>query len=107
MKRECRAAVATYRPGPLAAGRNHRAWCKEMKWAARGWNNRADRMSTAVNNTSGEREFTVRYEALLRDYRMAGPGDSRRAKPTSTVMKTATLSSEGCLGPMAVSAGRA
>src|SRR5689334_2880499 len=29
-------------------------------------------MSTAVNNTSEEREFTVRYEALLRHYRMAG-----------------------------------
>ncbi|HET7872686.1 MAG TPA: IS21 family transposase [Terriglobales bacterium] len=33
---------------------------------------RTDRMSTAVNNTSEEREFTVRYEALLRHYRMAG-----------------------------------
>lgn len=33
---------------------------------------RTDRMSTAVNNTSDEREFTVRYEALLRHYGMAG-----------------------------------
>lgn len=33
---------------------------------------RTDRMSTAVNNTSDEREFTVRYEALLRHYRMTG-----------------------------------
>lgn len=31
-----------------------------------------DRMSTAVNNTSEEREFTSRYEALLRHYRMEG-----------------------------------
>lgn len=31
-----------------------------------------DRMSTAVNNTSDEREFTSRYEALLRHYRMEG-----------------------------------
>ena len=31
---------------------------------------RTDRMSTAVNNTSDEREFTARYEALLRHYRM-------------------------------------
>jgi hypothetical protein len=33
---------------------------------------RTDRMSTAVNNTRQQREFTVRYEALLRHYRMAG-----------------------------------
>ena len=33
---------------------------------------RTDRMSTAVNNTTEEREFTVRYEALLRHYGMAG-----------------------------------
>jgi len=33
---------------------------------------RTDRMSTAVNNTSDDREFTVRYEAVLRHYRMAG-----------------------------------
>ncbi|HZU25566.1 MAG TPA: IS21 family transposase [Bryobacteraceae bacterium] len=33
---------------------------------------RTDRMSTAVNNTSEAREFTVRYEALLRHYRMTG-----------------------------------
>lgn len=31
-----------------------------------------DRMSTAVNNTSEQREFTSRYEALLRHYRMEG-----------------------------------
>jgi hypothetical protein len=31
-----------------------------------------DRMSTAVNNMSDEREFTVRYEALLRHYRVEG-----------------------------------
>ncbi|HEX6881713.1 MAG TPA: IS21 family transposase [Terriglobales bacterium] len=31
-----------------------------------------DRMSTAVNNTSEEREFTSRYEALLRHYRLEG-----------------------------------
>ena len=29
-------------------------------------------MSTAVNNMSDEREFTVRYEALLRHYRVEG-----------------------------------
>ncbi len=29
-----------------------------------------DRMSTAVNNTSERREFTSRYEALLRHYRL-------------------------------------
>jgi hypothetical protein len=33
---------------------------------------RTDRMSTAVNNMSEEREFTTRYEALLRHYRMEG-----------------------------------
>ena len=33
---------------------------------------RTDRLSTAVNNVSEEREFTARYEALLRHYRMAG-----------------------------------
>lgn len=31
-----------------------------------------DRMSTAVNNMSNEREFTARYEALLRHYRLEG-----------------------------------
>ncbi len=31
-----------------------------------------DRMSTAVNNMSDEREFTTRYEALLRHYRLEG-----------------------------------
>lgn len=31
-----------------------------------------DRMSTAVNNMSDEREFTARYEALLRHYRLEG-----------------------------------
>jgi hypothetical protein len=31
-----------------------------------------DRMSTAVNNMSEEREFTARYEALLRHYRIEG-----------------------------------
>jgi hypothetical protein len=30
---------------------------------------RTDRMSTAVNNTSEEREFTGRYEALMRGYK--------------------------------------
>jgi hypothetical protein len=33
---------------------------------------RTDRMSTAVNNMSQEREFTTRYEALLRHYRIDG-----------------------------------
>jgi hypothetical protein len=33
---------------------------------------RTDRMSTAVNNMSEEREFTTRYEALLRHYRIEG-----------------------------------
>jgi hypothetical protein len=33
---------------------------------------RTDRMSTAVNNTSDGREFTARYDALLRHYRMQG-----------------------------------
>ena len=33
---------------------------------------RTDRLSTAVNNMSNEQEFTSRYEALLRHYRMAG-----------------------------------
>ena len=33
---------------------------------------RTDRMSTAVNNMSDEREFTARYEALLRHYRLEG-----------------------------------
>jgi len=33
---------------------------------------RTDRMSLAVNNASEEREFTSRYEALMRHYRMAG-----------------------------------
>lgn len=33
---------------------------------------RTDRMSLAVNNTSEEREFTVRYEALMRHYQMTG-----------------------------------
>lgn len=31
-----------------------------------------DRMSTAVNNMSDEREFTARYQALLRHYRLEG-----------------------------------
>ena len=31
-----------------------------------------DRLSTAVNNMSDEREFTSRYEALLRHYRLEG-----------------------------------
>jgi len=33
---------------------------------------RTDRMSTAVNNTSDEKEFTTRYEALLRHYHLEG-----------------------------------
>jgi hypothetical protein len=33
---------------------------------------RTDRMSLAVNNASDEREFTTRYEALLRHYKMMG-----------------------------------
>lgn len=33
---------------------------------------RTDRLSTAVNNVSDEKEFTARYEALLRHYRMDG-----------------------------------
>jgi hypothetical protein len=33
---------------------------------------RTDRLSTAVNNMSDEKEFTSRYEALLRHYRMDG-----------------------------------
>lgn len=33
---------------------------------------RTDRMSTAVNNMTDEREFTTRYEALLRHYRVEG-----------------------------------
>ena len=33
---------------------------------------RTDRLSTAVNNMSDEKEFTSRYEALLRHYRMSG-----------------------------------
>jgi hypothetical protein len=33
---------------------------------------RTDRLSTAVNNMSDEKEFTARYEALLRHYRMDG-----------------------------------
>jgi hypothetical protein len=33
---------------------------------------RTDRMSTAVNNTTEAKEFTQRYEALLRHYRMEG-----------------------------------
>jgi hypothetical protein len=33
---------------------------------------RTDRLSTAVNNMSDQQEFTSRYEALLRHYRMEG-----------------------------------
>ena len=33
---------------------------------------RTDRMSLAVNNASDEREFTTRYEGLLRHYKMTG-----------------------------------
>lgn len=33
---------------------------------------RTDRMSTAVNNMTEQREFTTRYEALLRHYRLEG-----------------------------------
>jgi hypothetical protein len=33
---------------------------------------RTDRLSTAVNNMSDEKEFTARYQALLRHYRMEG-----------------------------------
>jgi hypothetical protein len=32
---------------------------------------RTDRLSTAVNNMSEEKEFTARYDALLRHYRLA------------------------------------
>jgi len=35
-------------------------------------NHRTDRMSLAVNNGSDEREFTTRYEALMRHYKMTG-----------------------------------
>jgi hypothetical protein len=35
-------------------------------------NHRTDRLSTAVNNMSEEREFTARYQALLRHYRLEG-----------------------------------
>lgn len=44
-----------------------------------------DRMSTAVNNMSDEREFTARYEALLRHYRLEAER-SRPAKQTKTAM---------------------
>jgi len=33
---------------------------------------RTDRLSTAVNNMSNEKEFTARYDALLRHYRLEG-----------------------------------
>ena len=33
---------------------------------------RTDRMSLAVNNANEEREFTARYQALMRHYRMTG-----------------------------------
>ncbi len=33
---------------------------------------RTDRMSLAVNNASDEREFTARYGALMRHYKMTG-----------------------------------
>ncbi len=33
---------------------------------------RTDRMSLAVKNGSNEREFTTRYEALMRHYKMTG-----------------------------------
>ncbi len=33
---------------------------------------RTDRLSTAVNNMSDEKEFTARYDAMLRHYRLAG-----------------------------------
>ncbi|MGC4052844.1 MAG: IS21 family transposase [Paludibaculum sp.] len=33
---------------------------------------RTDRLSTAVNNMSNDKEFTARYEALLRHYRLEG-----------------------------------
>jgi hypothetical protein len=33
---------------------------------------RTDRMSLAVNNTREDRSFTIRYEALMRHYKMAG-----------------------------------
>lgn len=35
-------------------------------------NHRTDRMSLAVKNGSDEREFTTRYEALMRHYKMTG-----------------------------------
>jgi len=35
-------------------------------------NHRTDRMSLAVNNAGDEREFTTRYGALMRHYRMTG-----------------------------------
>ena len=35
-------------------------------------NHCTDRLSTAVNNMSNEKEFTTRYQALLRHYRMEG-----------------------------------
>lgn len=47
---------------------------QEALWALGGvpLEHQTDRMSTAVNNTSEQREFTSRYESLLRHYRMTG-----------------------------------
>ncbi|MBD0326724.1 MAG: IS21 family transposase, partial [Pyrinomonadaceae bacterium] len=47
---------------------------QEALWALSGvpLEHQTDRMSTAVNNTSEQREFTSRYESLLRHYRMTG-----------------------------------
>jgi hypothetical protein len=52
----------------LSEGLQHALW--ELGGAP--LEHRTDRMSLAVNNATDEREFTTRYEALLRHYKMTG-----------------------------------
>ena len=54
--------------GSLSDGLQNAAW--ELGGVP--LDHRTDRMSLAVNNASDEREFTTRYEALMRHYKMTG-----------------------------------
>jgi hypothetical protein len=62
---------------------------------------RTDRMSLAVNNASDEREFTTRYEALLRHYKKTGQKIQAGRR-----CETAALPAETRGGSVAAAAGR-
>ena len=63
--------------GTLCFSESYESLCEGLQnalWELGGapLEHRTDRMSLAVNNTSEEREFTVRYDALMRHYGMRG-----------------------------------